>query len=107
MIRRPPRSTRTDTLFPYTPLFRSPEVGYGEVGEMTDLTPFPSLYVQRVSQEHGVVPVADPADFARLPIGAKVRVLLNHACITAAAYDRYNVVENGAVIDEWDRVNGW
>src|SRR3546814_20130496 len=24
MIRRPPRSTRTDTLFPYTTLFRSP-----------------------------------------------------------------------------------
>src|SRR3546814_1739364 len=39
MIRRPPRSTRTDTLFPYTTLFRSPlsitailieeEVAYG------------------------------------------------------------------------------
>src|SRR3546814_9675263 len=27
MIRRPPRSTRTDTLFPYTTLFRSP--GHG------------------------------------------------------------------------------
>src|SRR3546814_15438068 len=26
MIRRPPRSTRTDTLFPYTTLFRSPEI---------------------------------------------------------------------------------
>src|SRR3546814_11333672 len=26
MIRRPPRSTRTDTLFPYTTLFRSLEV---------------------------------------------------------------------------------
>src|SRR3546814_5817513 len=26
MIRRPPRSTRTDTLFPYTTLFRSGEV---------------------------------------------------------------------------------
>src|SRR3546814_7344960 len=25
MIRRPPRSTRTDTLFPYTTLFRSAE----------------------------------------------------------------------------------
>src|SRR3546814_2194588 len=24
MVRRPPRSTRTDTLFPYTTLFRSP-----------------------------------------------------------------------------------
>src|SRR3546814_14841979 len=31
MIRRPPRSTRTDTLFPYTTLFRSllGEAGYG------------------------------------------------------------------------------
>src|SRR3546814_7120328 len=28
MVRRPPRSTRTDTLFPYTTLFRS----YGGVG---------------------------------------------------------------------------
>src|SRR3546814_12779808 len=27
MIRRPPRSTRTDTLFPYPPLFRSPPAG--------------------------------------------------------------------------------
>src|SRR3546814_2446540 len=26
MIRRPPRSTRTDTLFPYTTLFRSPAI---------------------------------------------------------------------------------
>src|SRR3546814_18540711 len=26
MIRRPPRSTRTDTLFPYTTLFRSPGI---------------------------------------------------------------------------------
>src|SRR3546814_19085506 len=31
MIRRPPRSTRTDTLFPYTTLFRSAE-GYDETG---------------------------------------------------------------------------
>src|SRR3546814_3374636 len=28
MIRRPPRSTRTDTLFPYTTLFRSPSRSY-------------------------------------------------------------------------------
>src|SRR3546814_10566423 len=35
MIRRPPRSTRTDTLFPYTTLFRSEEklveIGAGHV----------------------------------------------------------------------------
>src|SRR3546814_12845716 len=29
MIRRPPRSTRTDTLFPYTTLFRSPRLRQG------------------------------------------------------------------------------
>src|SRR3546814_3393657 len=28
MIRRPPRSTRTDTLFPYTTLFRSHGLGF-------------------------------------------------------------------------------
>src|SRR3546814_5820102 len=32
MIRRPPRSTRTDTLFPYTTLFRSPEVLHARPG---------------------------------------------------------------------------
>src|SRR3546814_13781569 len=31
MIRRPPRSTRTDTLFPYTTLFRSHERGHGNL----------------------------------------------------------------------------
>src|SRR3546814_9822899 len=30
MIRRPPRSTRTDTLFPYTTLFRSAAVASSE-----------------------------------------------------------------------------
>src|SRR3546814_16035026 len=36
MIRPPPRSTRTDTLFPYTTLFRSPLPVGGEVrGELT------------------------------------------------------------------------
>src|SRR3546814_15112082 len=30
MIRRPPRSTRTDTLFPYTTLFRSDVGGAGQ-----------------------------------------------------------------------------
>src|SRR3546814_5180069 len=34
MIRRPPRSTRTDTLFPYTTLFRS-----GSWTDASDITP--------------------------------------------------------------------
>src|SRR3546814_9305351 len=43
MIRRPPRSTRTDTLFPYTTLFRSLDIGldaanYFPVGDVAALT---------------------------------------------------------------------
>src|SRR3546814_5534250 len=34
MIRRPPRSTRTDTLFPYTTLFRSQSVRPGRQGHL-------------------------------------------------------------------------
>src|SRR3546814_4193495 len=37
MIRRPPRSTRTDTLFPYTTLFRSTVKNEGLGAEGTDL----------------------------------------------------------------------
>src|SRR3546814_5503172 len=33
MIRRPPRSTRTDTLFPYTTLFRSPAEDAHRLGD--------------------------------------------------------------------------
>src|SRR3546814_3717313 len=40
MIRRPPRSTRTDTLFPYTTLFRSHRTGRA----MADAGGVPSLW---------------------------------------------------------------
>src|SRR3546814_3462806 len=36
MIRRPPRSTRTDTLFPYTTLFRSVDPLGGAGGELLE-----------------------------------------------------------------------
>src|SRR3546814_3143471 len=37
MIRRPPRSTRTDTLFPYTTLFRSHDLLPGTSGIIGDV----------------------------------------------------------------------
>src|SRR3546814_6362680 len=37
MIRRPPRSTRTDTLFPYTTLFRSRYLGSQTAGTVPAL----------------------------------------------------------------------
>src|SRR3546814_12092189 len=39
MIRRPPRSTRTDTLFPYTTLFRSRHMHLDPVGAGVEVDP--------------------------------------------------------------------
>src|SRR3546814_9733567 len=39
MIRRPPRSTRTDTLFPYTTLFRSGNMRSAPLSNATRLRP--------------------------------------------------------------------
>src|SRR3546814_3497287 len=46
MIRRPPRSTRTDTLFPYTTLFRA-AVGHRPQGRRT---PLPSPFRARAQR---------------------------------------------------------
>src|SRR3546814_4968543 len=40
MIRRPPRSTRTDTLFPYTTLFRSAFAKQNIVGRDADIVEY-------------------------------------------------------------------
>src|SRR3546814_1047905 len=53
MIRRPPRSTRTDTLFPYTTLFRS----QGAKGERLAGRPVEAL----ARPEHFGAPVDHPA----------------------------------------------
>ncbi len=84
-----------------------PQVCYGEVCEANTLAPLEGLFVQRVHQEHGIIPVADEGWFDRLTVGAKVRVLPNHACMTAAAYPAYQVVEGTTVVEVWDRTNGW
>jgi D-serine deaminase-like pyridoxal phosphate-dependent protein len=84
-----------------------PDVGYGEVCDVDTLESIFGLVVDAVSQEHGIVTVFDPGQFDALPIGSKVRVLPNHACITAAGYSHYEVLERGTIIERWDRVNGW
>jgi D-serine deaminase-like pyridoxal phosphate-dependent protein len=84
-----------------------PEVGYGEVCDADTLESIDGLVVNAVSQEHGIVPVSNPVQFDTLPIGSQVRILPNHACITAAGYSHYEVLEGGNIIGRWDRVNGW
>src|SRR3546814_5962835 len=50
MLRRPPRSTRTDTLFPYTTLFRSPGNAEG-----------PALHVRPIRIQTCIADNVDPA----------------------------------------------
>src|SRR3546814_10766282 len=51
MIRRPPRSTRTDTLFPYTTLFRSEETAerFADAAERAPRVPKRSLVAFRIA----------------------------------------------------------
>jgi D-serine deaminase-like pyridoxal phosphate-dependent protein len=86
----------------------SHDAGYGEVWGLDGRQSLGTLIVERAYQEHGAVTSAATLPFERLKHGAKVRVAPNHACITAAAHDRYYVVDGGdEVVAEWDRVNGW
>ncbi len=87
---------------------RDPALGYGLVLD-ADGGPCPAgrLAVQELHQEHGLIPVADDADFAALAVGSRVRILPNHACITAAAFDHYRVVAADGTLETWPRFNGW
>src|SRR3546814_12960570 len=49
MIRRPPRSTRTDTLFPYTTLFRSDQIAVMHAGRIMQCAEPDTIYWQPAS----------------------------------------------------------
>src|SRR3546814_13753780 len=60
MIRRPPRSTRTDTLFPYTTLFRSHHL---ELGSESFIPGFEGQLVGAAAGESRDVTVSFPDDY--------------------------------------------
>src|SRR3546814_2682040 len=73
MIRRPPRSTRTDTLFPYTTLFRSgektrpalvddPVEPAGDLGVMGRLHHLVIVMAGLVAAGHALQPAAEQPD---------------------------------------------
>jgi D-serine deaminase-like pyridoxal phosphate-dependent protein len=84
------------------------DCGFGLVCDPVTMAPVPEARVAGVSQEHGRVTGDKPLPFATFPIGSQVRILPNHACITAAGYDAYQVVDGSTeVVARWDRCNGW
>src|SRR3546814_9851874 len=59
MIRRPPRSTRTETLFPYTPLFRS--VRNGDKPALIEKPVLAQHTVDRSAERRSEIGVGDPS----------------------------------------------
>src|SRR3546814_7689518 len=115
MIRRPPISTRTDTLFPYTTLFRSVVGVVGvELARAADV-----LAVQRVldlaldEHRHRLVHlVADHADFDRaLPaiVISLIDVVLGHVLTAScrAACLRVRYCGGGGARREFWRAGRW
>src|SRR3546814_20507569 len=69
MLRRPPRSTRTDTLFPYTTLFRSPK---GET------MPRPVTTTRRITRANSL-PLCETAPLPRESPGPESRLSISLA----------------------------
>lgn len=85
-----------------------PDMGYGLLLDECGTPIAPGLIIGDVHQEHGQIRVPSSFPFDRFSIGSKVRVVPNHACMTAAMYDRYVVVDGSTEIkDIWERTNGW
>jgi len=72
--------------------------------------PYPDLIVADANQEHGILALrkGSAAALPDLPVGARLRILPNHACATGAQHDRYHVVADGHLTGAvWPRINGW
>jgi D-serine deaminase-like pyridoxal phosphate-dependent protein len=83
--------------------------GYGVVCDLAGV-PYRDLIVSAASQEHGILSIraGSAAPLPDLPVGARVRILPNHACATGAQHDHYHVIEGGGeIVARWPRIRGW
>jgi len=85
-----------------------PDMRYGLVLDALGRPIASGLTVVDVHQEHGEIRSSTRLPFERLPIGSKIRIVPNHVCMTAAMYGNYLIVDGAdAIVDVWDRTNGW
>lgn len=58
----------------------------------------PELVVERLFEEHAIVTAPTPV---AIPVGARLRIVPNHACAAANLHERILVTEEGHVVDVW------
>jgi D-serine deaminase-like pyridoxal phosphate-dependent protein len=86
------------------PTHIDPDCGFGLPVTIEDQHPLPGLRIVGLTQEHGTV--SGPGVEALHP-GARIRIIPNHSCLSAACFDRYHVLRGTEVVDEWHPVRGW
>jgi D-serine deaminase-like pyridoxal phosphate-dependent protein len=98
------------------------DFGYGQACDL-DGRPIAGLTMCAANQEHGILafddespgklrrdrladrPVPDIA--SRLPVGTLLRILPNHACATAAQFERFQALQASGELLTWPRFSGW
>ncbi len=79
---------------------------------LTTLTPgfgfvegYPKLRIERLYEEQAIVHSDEACD---IPVGARLRVVPNHACAAANLHSAMLVVDRGAIVDVWPvATRGW
>lgn len=83
-----------------------PDCGHGLVRDADGSGSPDGLRITALSQEHGKVEAPGLGD-ALPAVGSRVRVLPNHSCMAAAAFDRYHVVRGEKIVDVWRPAKFW
>ena len=76
---------------------RGPDDGFGHVVEA------PVSALEKLNEEHAYVSLAAGEE---LDLGARVRIVPNHACVVANLFEELVVVSGGRVVDRWPVARG-
>lgn len=74
-----------------------PDEGFGQVLEA------PGAVLEKLNEEHAYVSLAAGEE---LELGARVRVVPNHACVVSNLFEEFVVVSEGRVVDRWPVARG-
>src|SRR3546814_5590589 len=109
MIRRPPRSTRTDTLFPYTTLFRSPSSFYrSNVHQTIDIEALCHERGLRITEQRRVIArvLSESTDHPDVEKLHERATAIDSGISIATVYRTVRLFEEAGILDRHDFGDG-